>query len=342
MRVLSVTTIKDEGPFLLEWLAWHRIIGVTDFLIYSNDCTDGSDRLLDALAAQGVLTHVSHSAPADQSVQWQALNVAWRHPLRKMADWMLVSDLDEFPMIHCGDHRLADLFAALPEQTEAIALGWRLFGNSGQGAFSPAPVTAQFTQCAPPDMRYPVAATFFKSLFRPKAFAKAGVHRPKQKPDSPPHWADGSGRPLPDLIAANDKRMSLMGISGHRALAEMHHYSLRSAESFIVKAERGLPNRSEKAVDLTYWVERNFNNQPNPAALALQDRLGAEMAGLMRLPGIAALHQASVAQHRAAFQRLVQQSGPYKLYCACLHAAGSAALPPPLETALLQAFQRLR
>ena len=28
-----VTTMKNEGPFILEWLAYHRAIGVDDFLI---------------------------------------------------------------------------------------------------------------------------------------------------------------------------------------------------------------------------------------------------------------------------------------------------------------------
>lgn len=45
-----VSTMKNEGPFILEWIAHHRAIGVDDFLIYTNDCTDGTDRLLDALA----------------------------------------------------------------------------------------------------------------------------------------------------------------------------------------------------------------------------------------------------------------------------------------------------
>ena len=40
-RTLIVTCMKNEGPFILEWLAYHRMIGVDDFLIYTNDCDDG-------------------------------------------------------------------------------------------------------------------------------------------------------------------------------------------------------------------------------------------------------------------------------------------------------------
>jgi hypothetical protein len=48
-RTAIVTTMKNEGPFILEWLAYHRAIGVEDFLIYTNDCSDGTDTMLELL-----------------------------------------------------------------------------------------------------------------------------------------------------------------------------------------------------------------------------------------------------------------------------------------------------
>jgi len=33
MRVLCVSTIRNEGPYLVDWVAHHRAAGVTDFLI---------------------------------------------------------------------------------------------------------------------------------------------------------------------------------------------------------------------------------------------------------------------------------------------------------------------
>ena len=65
MRITSVTSVRDEGPYLLEWLAWHRLLGVTDFLVASNDCRDGCDRLLDVLAGHGVLRHLPQPPMAE-------------------------------------------------------------------------------------------------------------------------------------------------------------------------------------------------------------------------------------------------------------------------------------
>ncbi len=341
MRIVSVTSVRDEGPFLLEWIAWHRLLGVSDFLIFSNDCRDGTDRMLDALAAAGVVEHAPHSRQPGKSIQWQALKSAWKHPLRKAADWMLISDLDEFPMIHAGAHRFADLLAALPEGTEAVALAWRLFGNAGIGGFEDRPVTAQFQRSAPAEMLHPIAASYFKTLFRPAAFRQPGVHRPAQAEGRVPAWVDGSGRPLPAPHAARDGRLSLLPLTDYRRLAELHHYSLRSLESYLVKTERGLPNRSSRNLDLHYWVERNFNAVANTAADALQAPLAEEMARLRALPGLAALHDAACDWHRRKAQALLRHPESYRLFAACRHVAGSAVLPAAQAVHLLRLFQNL-
>ncbi len=338
MKILSATTVRNEGPYLLEWIAWHQILGVTDFLVYSNDCEDGSDVLLDRLAEHGVLVHATHEPPPDRSIQWSALNAAWKHPLRKAADWMLVSDLDEFPVIHAGEGRLADLIAALPGGTDAVALSWRLFGANGIIGIDDRPVIEQFTRSAPAEMSHPIAATFFKSLFRPAAFARGGVHRPRHRKDSRPAWVDGSGRGLPAIMGDNDKRLSLVGLRDHRKLAEMHHYSLRSVQGFMVKSERGLPNRSDKRIDLGYWVDRNFNSVENTAALRLAPRLRDQIAALQALPGVAELHAAALQWHRDRFAALVKGQAAYDLYCQILHAYDSAVLPPELQRMLLHLF----
>ena len=52
---LVISTMKDEAPYVTEWLAFHRAIGFTDFLIYTNDCGDGTDLLLDRLQHLGLV-----------------------------------------------------------------------------------------------------------------------------------------------------------------------------------------------------------------------------------------------------------------------------------------------
>ena len=51
-RFVIVTPMKNEGPFILEWVAHNLAIGADEIAIFSNDCTDGSDALLDRLDAR--------------------------------------------------------------------------------------------------------------------------------------------------------------------------------------------------------------------------------------------------------------------------------------------------
>lgn len=317
MRLLCVTSVKNEAPFLLEWIAHHRGAGVSDFLIYSNDCIDGTHELLQTLDQAGVITHVPQEVEGKTSPQWQALRAAWKHPLRKVADWALVCDIDEFINIHCGKHTFADLIANVPESTEAIALPWRLFGNNNRRAFVDAPVTEQFTKCAPVDCLYPIAATQFKTLFRTNGrFNQFGIHRPKQKnieKHGAPHWVNGSGDTLPDILAANDKRLSLYGLPNGRALAECNHYSLKSIESFLIKRARGLPNRVNKKIDLAYWVERNFNSVTNETIKQMAPATKLALDQLREIPTIDEQHDAAVVWHKTKFAELVTQASEQTL-----------------------------
>jgi hypothetical protein len=75
--------------------------------------------------------------------------------------------------------------------------------------------------------------------------------------------------------------------------------------------------------------------------LALQPALAAEIAALKALPGMQALHEAACLWHREKLQSLLRHPATFRLYAGCLHAAGSAVLPPRLGHELHLRFQAL-
>ncbi|MEQ9693005.1 glycosyltransferase family 2 protein [Shimia sp. SDUM112013] len=335
--------MRDEGPYLLEWIAHHRAAGMTDFLVYSNDCADGTDDMLDKLQDAGVLTHVRHEKPARKSIQWQALRSAWKHPMRKASDWVLVSDVDEFVNIHVPGHTFADLLASIPGDTDVVILPWRLFGHNNELDIKDRPVTEQFTRAIPPDTAYPVSAGFFKTLFRTKGpFNQLGVHRPQQKTAALPRFVDGSGAALPEGFAANPKRLSLFMISQGRAKVELNHYSIRSAAGFLVKSARGLPNRSHKNVDLAYWVERNFNTVEDQTIAAMRPATRQILLELLQIDGVAKLHKQAVAWHQNRFRELIREEPYHRLLTQILTASGSEVLPLELQQQLVRWYQDIK
>lgn len=183
----AVTCVKNEGPFLLEWVAHNRALGVSDFLVYSNDCDDGTDVLLDALAATGWLTHLPNPARG-RNYQMEALRDAARQPVVTRADWVWVTDVDEFLNVHAGDHTIAALIAACGDP-HAISVPFQFFANGGVTAFEDRPVTAQFDRCHNPDIWCDQLEIEVKTLVRADVpLQYYGAHRP--------YFRKGHGAPL--------------------------------------------------------------------------------------------------------------------------------------------------
>lgn len=332
MRALAVLCVRNEGAFLLEWLAHHRGVGFTEFLVFSNDCDDGTDAMLDRLDAMGELTHIRNDGPHEGGVQWAAMKRADRHPLVKGADWIMTLDIDEFVNIHTGDHTLSALVAALPE-ADAITLTWRLFGNAGVERFADAPVTEQFTRAAPEVMYWPWRAFMFKTLYRQTgAYRKLGVHRPRSPVDGKAdatRWFDGHGRELEPRF----RRQQIFSPFGrpHYGLAQLNHYALGAMESYIVKRDRGRAVHGADSLGLDYWTERNWSQVEDRSIRASSPLSQPHLQRLRGDQTLARLHDEAVTWRKKRFEELMEQE-PYRaLYGRLLMTP--PARPVPLDRA---------
>ncbi|MFN3645830.1 MAG: glycosyltransferase family 2 protein [Gemmobacter sp.] len=310
-RTAIVTTMKNEGPFILEWVAWHRAIGVQDFLVYTNDCTDGTDTFLMLLQDKGIVQHrVNPWQPGGElKPQHAALQAAESEPVIQNADWAICMDVDEFINIKLGDGRLPTLFAAMEAAlpgANMISLTWRLFGNSDVDGYEDRFLLDQFVLCAPEVVRKPHQAWGFKTLFRNiELYKKLGVHRPKGlKPDlwDQVKWLNGSGKRMPKEMFRNGWR-STLETYGYDWV-QLNHYAVRSAESFLVKRDRGRVNHVDRDQGLHYWFRMNHNVVEDRSIQARIPLLQAEWDRLMADPDIRAAHQRCVAAHKAKIAEL--------------------------------------
>ncbi|MFN4153604.1 MAG: glycosyltransferase family 2 protein [Paracoccaceae bacterium] len=308
-RTAIVTTMKNEGPFILEWIAYHRAIGVDDFLIYTNDCTDGTDSMLELLQAKGLCQHrVNPWVPGgDLKPQHAALQAAESEPVMQDCGWGICMDVDEFINIRIGDGTLSALYAAMGE-ANMISMTWRLFGNADLAEYEDRFLLEQFTDCAPEVIRKPHQAWGFKTLFRNiDIYKKLGVHRPKGlKPDlwDQVRWLNGSGRPMPKELFRNGWR-STLETYGYDWV-QLNHYAVRSAESFLVKRDRGRVNHVDRDQGLNYWFRMNHNAERDSSIQRMIPALRAEVDRLLADPEIRAAHDHSVACHRARITELMQ------------------------------------
>lgn len=308
-RILAILCVRNEGSFLLEWLAHHKACGFTDVLVFSNDCQDGTDAMLDQLQQMGQLTHIRNDGPFDaKGIQFTALTLAADLEIVQQADWIMVLDVDEFVNIHVGDRTVQGLLAALPDAT-AITLTWRLFGNAGVVRFTDRPVTDQFTRAAPEVIQWPWRAVMFKTLYRNDGtYRRPGVHRPSQ-PDGKrldrARWFDGNGRELDEAFKTtrifSDYRQTNYG------LVQLNHYPLGAMESYLVKADRGRAVHAGDRLGMDYWTERNYASDQDISIAGLKDQRDAQMALLTEDTQLGTLHQKAVAWRHARIQQLLEQ-----------------------------------
>ena len=316
-RTCIVTTMKNEGPFILEWIAYHRAIGVDDFLIYTNDCTDGTDTMLEMLQSKGICQHrVNPWVPGGElKPQHAALQAAESEPVIQNAGWAICMDVDEFIDVKIGDGTLKALYTAMGD-ANMISLTWRLFGNAHVHEYEDRFLIEQFTLCAPEIARKPHQAWGFKTLFRNiDLYKKLGVHRPKGLvPDlwDQIKWLNGSGRPMPREMYRNGWR-STLETYGYDWV-QLNHYAVRSAESFLVKRDRGRVNHVDRDQGLNYWFRMNHNAETETSIQRMIPALRAEFDRLMADPEIRAAHEHSVACHRAKIAELRATENYEKFY----------------------------
>lgn len=304
-RVTAITCMKDEGPFILEWIAYHKTIGITDFLIFTNHCSDGTVEILDRLDALSHVRHLPNPSMGTESPRHQpsALQYAPHHREYKQADWIISMDVDEFINVHVGDRTLKSLFEAAKE-ANVISLCHLDFGCDGIEKYDDRLVTEQMKGCAekfPSQPNRRGIKTFIKSSAPPYILSN---HRPKfLEPDSSDIvWNDGGGNPFP----MNRRKGAHKGMPPQNAYAQaqLNHYPVRSVETYLTKAAKGNVIAIDSFVGLDYWEKRNGNVDHDDTIQPLVPQTKAAMAELMADPLLFELHQKAVNYHKAEIDKL--------------------------------------
>ena len=130
-KSVLVSSFRNEAPYVLEFVAHHKMLGFDEIIIASNDCTDGTDLILAALDRMGIIRHlVSTPTSADAPQQFAYRLMQSTFPI-DTAEWLMVLDSDELLNIHVGEGKLADLIQRQTPETDVCMVNWACFGASG-------------------------------------------------------------------------------------------------------------------------------------------------------------------------------------------------------------------
>ncbi len=289
-----VTTMKNEGAFLVEWVAHYKALGFDHILICTNDCADPTRDMALRLQDIGLARHHATRPWAATSIQRSALKQARRYGEVTGADWIFVCDADEFLVVKDGDGSVQTLAAGAGD-AEAMTVAWRTFGPAGRVDHTDTPITAQFTLAEADPGASPALATYGKSLFRGLEHVhRNGIHGPVPRADL--------GRDLRRVFAGGRPYRQM----GHRIQiapdythAQVNHYALRSLASFLVKRDRGRVNHTNEVMDIDYWRRFDRAEVPCDAIRRYDDAAADWRARLMADATLAGLHRAAVDWHQS-------------------------------------------
>ncbi len=310
-----VGCMKNEAPYILEWVAYHRAMGVDNFLIYTNGCEDGTDEILDRLQEMSVLQHRNNDDWRGNSPQQFALNQALKEPVIQNADWVIHIDVDEFINVRCGNGTLQDFFDRVPDATN-VAMTWRLFGNNGVDRLADQFVIDQFDQCAPKFCPKPHTVWGYKTMVKNiGAYGKFSCHRPNKLVEDmrdQVKWVNGSGRDMTKEATDKGWRSSRKSIGYD--LLQLNHYALRSAESFLIKRQRGRALHVDRSIGLNYWIRMDWSDHRDTTIKRNLPRLRTEYENLLQDAELQRWHAHGLDWHRAKVQALHKQPEFAELY----------------------------
>ena len=94
-KIAICAIFKDEAPYLLEWIAFHRMIGVDLFVLYDNGSSDGGPDLIRRSSFARNVTLIEWSDRPGQIPAYQHFH----EPITlATSTWAAFIDLDEFIM----------------------------------------------------------------------------------------------------------------------------------------------------------------------------------------------------------------------------------------------------
>jgi hypothetical protein len=266
--------VRDEARYLIEWLAHHRALGVSVFLLGDNGGSDETSSLLERLERARLIVRTDwRSATRFQlAFNAQALSIS----KAASADGLFLIDVDEFLRPMTGTESILDACQPwLSDKTvSAVALNWAVFGSSGHIAGDNRLVTERFVSRA--DKEFPTNR-------HAKAFVKPSR---ASGPCENPHAVEiTSGR----YVASDgsdvvwDTSVARVGVSARVIWDRLRvdHFVLKSAEEFERKRARGsvmsVLTETQRASD-EYFHAHDRNEVLDPMSDVFLQRMSAAKA----------------------------------------------------------------
>lgn len=176
---LSIVTIfRDEGPYLKEWIEYHKLVGVEHFYLFNNLSHDNFQEVLEPYIEEGVVELFHLPQKSENIYRWGHIQQrAYNTGLAKAkgkTKWLAIIDADEF-IIPLEKDTIVQALEPF-EGACAVAINWALYGTSNVPEIVPGKLMIEM-------LKFKALPEFFENQFvkvivRPEKVLKAkGPHQ---------------------------------------------------------------------------------------------------------------------------------------------------------------------
>lgn len=271
-RVGLIAPIKEEARYLLEWIAYHRALGIEHFFLADNGGGDGTSDLLQILHDVGLV----------QTFDWRGVKpvqcpfyIKILQDVAGAVDICSLTDVDEFlrPLNSSGNIRdaVAEIFST--PDVSAAALSWVTYGSSGRIEPGEGLVIERFKRRASDDFYIHRGV---KSLVRPERFA--GIINPHLVKITSGRYVNDHGD---NAVWTNEPAST--NFASWNCL-RVDHFVLKSRREFEAKARRGRADHAPGVGvrDDIFFTSRDRNEVYDPIPNDFVQRTKTELAKIRR------------------------------------------------------------
>lgn len=281
-QICIIAIFRNEAPYIIEWIAHHRLLGIQEFYIADNDSDDESQQILKKLKEAGYCEWIPWITEGDVKPQLPAYRKLLSM-LPEPTDWVAFLDADEY-IWPTSNISIGDFLRSIPEKTGAIAMNWAVYGSSEHYNYTPEPSTIRFTWHADKTRN---ANLNFKTLARPNAIIDFTCpHNAILKEGY--HHIHTDSTPKTSLLPADrpEEYKHCQSQSLCWEFFRINHYIIRSWSEFIQKkAQRGRAY-SRSALKSIYFWGHDFHDKEEIPSPAYTTALETEIDRIERAIGL--------------------------------------------------------
>ena len=326
VRLAIGAIVKNEFPYLLEWVAYHKLQGVEKFYIADNNSSDNTSELLLALHDLGEIRVIPYPVVGDHPSQLRAYSMIMQKYHHEY-DWIAFIDADEFIAPTNATMRFAEYLSSLPSDVGALALNWAIYGSAGEKKFRDELTINRFNKRAEKDFHI---NNHFKSVVSSRVFFSAPLNPHRF------HLPDDTRFVHTDM--SDVMRHDTLGIKVSNSVIwdnfRINHYNIRSSEEFFDrKATRGLADSVRIRNNVSFFNQRDRNEIEDSSALSSSNDTKVEVERLIsRLKGIGYHYGAcgsanSERKYKIDIERVIVESGAMRIVGSGYHLESNSPIP---------------